>query len=150
MTSFRNIAIAIVLFAAACSPPAGQAPTAQSSAEPGASAEAPGQAARPDVATQTGKPVESTQAAAAAPGGLSPAALVGRWGDNGDCTKDIVFNADGTFGSYNGGTGRWSLNGDRMTMSGAGGVFEVRVQVIDANTLMIQNPDGSIGTSQRC
>lgn len=76
--------------------------------------------------------------------------LVGRWGDNGDCTKDIVFNADGTFRSFTGGAGAWTLNGDRVTMSGAGGTFEVRVELLDANTLMIANPDGSFGTSQRC
>jgi hypothetical protein len=78
------------------------------------------------------------------------AALIGRWGDNGDCAKDIVFNADGTFASYAGGTGAWSLNGHVMTMSGSGGAFQVRVEAIDANRLLIQNPDGSIGTSQRC
>jgi hypothetical protein len=76
--------------------------------------------------------------------------LLGRWGDNGDCTKDIVFAADGTFRSYTGGGGTWSLTGDRMRMSGAGGTFEVGVEIIDGSTLLIRNPDGSIGTSQRC
>lgn len=131
MTWFRHMLLATVL--AACSPPAAQAPSA-----PEASAQAP---AKPSAATT-----------AVAPEGLQPTAavLVGRWGDNGDCSKDIVFNADGTFASYTGGTGRWSLDGDIMTMSGSGGTFQVRVQAIDANRMMIQNPDGSVGTSQRC
>lgn len=76
--------------------------------------------------------------------------LVGRWGDNGDCTKDIVFNADGTFHSYTGGEGTWTLEGDTMSMTGAGGTSQVRVAIANQNTLLIGNPDGSFGTSQRC
>ncbi len=115
------------------------------------------QACSPASAPQA--PVPATEAEAQTPSkppadfqgaGLAPATLLGRWGDNGDCTKDIVFNEDGSFLSYTGGAGRWSLNGDRMTMSGAGGTFEVRVTLANQNTLIITNPDGSIGTSQRC
>lgn len=76
--------------------------------------------------------------------------LVGRWGDNGDCTKDIVINADGTFRSYTGGSGRWTLNGNLLTMSGNGGTYQVRVATAGNGTLIIGNPDGSFGTSQRC
>lgn len=76
--------------------------------------------------------------------------LVGRWGDNGDCSQDIVFNADGTFRSYTGGSGTWSLDGHIMTMSGEGGVFQLRVSILNGNQLLIRNPDGTIGTSQRC
>lgn len=82
--------------------------------------------------------------------GLSREALIGRWGDNGDCSKDIVFNGDGTFASYTGGGGTWTLSGDRMTMTGAGGTFTVGVELLDVNTLIIRNGDGSMGTSQRC
>lgn len=95
---------------------------------------------------------EATPAAAPAAqsAGLTPAALVGRWGDNGDCSKDIVFGADGTFQSYTGGGGTWTLNGDVVSMTGANGTFEVGVELLDQNTLMIRNGDGSFGTSQRC
>jgi hypothetical protein len=89
-------------------------------------------------------------AAGAASDAPTPAMLVGRWGDNGDCSKDIVFNADGSFASYTGGSGRWTLNGDRMTMTGAAGTFEVRVAIANQNTLIIGNADGSYGLSQRC
>lgn len=100
-------------------------------------------------AAAPGKPMASAPAAEAA-GALTPAMLVGRWGDNGDCAKDIIFAPDGTFRSYTGGSGAWSLNGNVMTMSGSGGVFQVRVDVINGQRLLVTNPDGSIGTSQRC
>lgn len=76
--------------------------------------------------------------------------LVGRWGDNGDCTKDITFAEDGTYRSYTGGAGTWSLTGDVMTMAGPGGAFQVRVSILNGNQLLIGNPDGTIGISQRC
>lgn len=80
----------------------------------------------------------------------APISLVGRWGDNGDCTKDITFNADGSFRSYTGGIGTWRLDGDVVTLSGSGGTFTVRVEVINGSQLTVYNGDGSVGTSQRC
>lgn len=119
----RLIAIAALLFSVACAPaPAEQAAPARGPSD----------------------------AAAAAGDAPTPQMLVGRWGDNGDCSKDITFNADGTFASYTGGTGTWSLDGDIMTMSGSGGAFQVRVSILNGNQLLIGNPDGSIGISQRC
>ena len=76
--------------------------------------------------------------------------LIGRWGDNGDCTKDVVFRPDGTFSSYTGGSGRWVLDGDRLIMSGANGEFIVRVERDENDQLVVTNPDGSVGRSQRC
>jgi hypothetical protein len=76
--------------------------------------------------------------------------LIGRWGDNGDCTKDVVLRADGTFTSYTGGEGRWSLRGDRLVFTGANGEFVMRVERDSDNVLVITNPDGSVGRSQRC
>lgn len=92
-----------------------------------------------------------TDAATPAPEGVpTPETLIGRWGDNGDCTKDIVFSADGNFRSFTGGTGQWSLAGDVLTIAGPDGTFQVRVAIADENTLMIGNADGSFGMSQRC
>lgn len=119
------ITLTVLVCIMACTP--APATTEAPAAEPASSASAP----------QTGE----------AP---APAMLVGRWGDNGDCTKDIVFNADGTYRSYTGGSGNWSLNGDVMTMSGAAGTFQVRVSILNGNQLLIGNPDGTIGISQRC
>lgn len=138
MRSIRTrLLAAAILTLAACSPPAAQQ-----------AAQAP-QAPQAETAQPTGKPT-GDQSAVNVGGAPTPAMLIGRWGDNGDCTKDIVFNADGTFLSYTGGVGQWRLDGDRMTMSGAGGTFVVQVQVINGSQLMITNPDGSVGTSQRC
>jgi hypothetical protein len=104
------------------------------------------QASRAAQADASAKPEGPAQAGEAP----TPAQLIGRWGDNGDCSKDIVFNADGTFRSYTGGSGAWSLNGEIMTMSGAAGTFQVRVSILNGNQLLIGNPDGTIGISQRC
>ena len=81
---------------------------------------------------------------------ITPARLVGRWGDNGDCSKDVVFRGDGSFRSYTGGEGSWRLAGERLTMTGANGSFVLIVRLIGRDRLRIVNPDGSVGTSQRC
>ncbi|HVK79133.1 MAG TPA: hypothetical protein VM915_00840, partial [Verrucomicrobiae bacterium] len=75
--------------------------------------------------------------------------LVGRWGDNGDCNAVSAFNADGTY-EIGGAAGTWTLEGDIITMTGAAGSFQVRAQALNENQLLIGNPDGSIGLSQRC
>ncbi len=76
--------------------------------------------------------------------------IVGHWGDNGDCGKGVIFYADGTFESYTGGGGNWTLNGDRLVLNGPGGTFEMQIRWGDSGQLLITNPDGSVGTSQRC
>jgi hypothetical protein len=76
--------------------------------------------------------------------------LVGRWGDNGDCSKDVTLNADGSFTSYSGGEGQWSLEGTTMRMAGKQSTQALQLELIDQNTIRITNPDGSVGTSQRC
>jgi hypothetical protein len=81
---------------------------------------------------------------------LTPARLVGRWGDNGDCSKDVIFRGDGTFRSYTGGEGSWRLAGERLTMTGESGATVLIVRLIATNRIRIVNPDGSIGISQRC
>jgi len=45
--------------------------------------------------------------------------IVGRWGDP-DCQTVVEFQGNGTF-AINGSEGQWSLDGDALTMSGAGG-----------------------------
>jgi len=81
---------------------------------------------------------------------ITPTSLLGRWGDNGDCSKDVVFRGDGTFRAHDGGEGSWRLAGERLTMTGARGSMVLVVRLIDRNRLRITNPDGSVGTSQRC
>jgi hypothetical protein len=117
-----------ILLLAACGQPAARAPAETAAA-----------------VSDQGKPETSADG-----GAVTAQMLVGRWGDNGDCTKDIVFGADGAFQSYTGGRGTWSLDGDIVSMTGPNGTFQVRVAIVNQNTLMIGNADGSYGMSQRC
>jgi hypothetical protein len=82
---------------------------------------------------------------------LTPAFLVGRWGDNGDCARFVIFRGDGTFRSHAGGEGTWRLVRDRLTMTPRGGRASVlRASVIAQTRIAIVNPDGTSGVSQRC
>ena len=100
--------------------------------------------------TQTATTTAEVAATTPAEGVPTAAFLLGRWGDNGDCTKLITFNDDGTFDSYSGMSGTWTLNGDALTLSGSSGEFGLRVASGGGDTLMIGQPDGSFGVSQRC
>jgi hypothetical protein len=115
-----SVGIAALLIGA-CSPPVAQAPAA------------------PEA-------VSTDQVNAVA---LTEEFLVGAWGDNGDCSAPITFNADGTFQNA-GGVGRWSLEGDIITMQGQGGAFQLRAEALNQNQILIGNPNGAIGLSQRC
>ena len=82
---------------------------------------------------------------------LTPAFLVGRWGDNGDCARFVIFRGDGTFRSHAGGEGSWRLVRDRLTMTSRGGRPAVlRATVLAQTRISIVNPDGTRGVSQRC
>lgn len=94
--------------------------------------------------------VAAPRPAARAQGTITPRQLVGRWGDNGDCSKDVVFRRDGTFRSYTGGEGNWRLSGERLTMTGENGTTVLMVRRIARDRVRIANPDGSVGFSQRC
>ena len=132
----RKCVFAAFLVLTACgAPPGGASPSTE------AAPAAPVSRALAPAPQAGGKPAAPTQ---------QDASLVGRWGDNGDCGKDIVFRGDGTFHSYTGGEGRWSLNGDELTMAGAGGTFGVVVRWTDQNTMQVINPDGTVGISHRC
>jgi hypothetical protein len=109
---------------------------------------------------------DSPAGTAAASGGKDPAGAVpasttgavtldrayisGRWTDDGDCAAAAEFNIDGTFATADGGGGLWNLEGDRLTMSGAGGTNTLRIVPIDQNTMNVVNADGSLGRSTRC
>lgn len=97
-------------------------------------------------------------AAAAAPPAPAPApvlpvtaeALVGRWGDNGDCTHFLILRGDGTFRSWTGGEGRWSFRRGELVMTGANASVTRRVARIDRARIRLSGADGSAGISQRC
>lgn len=95
-----------------------------------------------------------SQDAAKDPAGTAtfdPNLLLGRWGDFGDCTKNVItFAGDGTFLAGNGGVGHWELSGNQLTFSGDQGEIRVTLEAIDANRLTVVQADGSRGQSQRC
>ncbi len=141
----RTLAIAVIALAA-CGPPAAQ--QSQQVEQQTSPSNKPGDAPPPASAPQSsGKPDD---APAQQTNAVTPQFLVGRWGDNGDCTKDIIFNADGTFRSYTGGGGNWRIDGDTLTMTGASGTGTLHMQRLNDNQLLLGNPDGSTGISQRC
>ena len=76
-------------------------------------------------------------------------ALVGRWGDVGNCAQPLQFNADGTF-EYTGRAGRWTLENNHLTLSGAGGVSLAEIKWIDRDHMQLTRPDRTSGRSQRC
>jgi hypothetical protein len=128
-------AITALLVLAACGQPTAQ----QASAEGVSPADA---ADKPDAATPGGPPRHGTPP--------TREQLVGLWGDNGNCSAPVMFIADGSYAMPDGSTGRWTIDGERVTMSGAGGVFTLQVTLLNDHQLLIGNPDGSIGLSQRC
>ena len=136
----RALVFAAILGLAGCSPAAPQQqPQPQTQTQGSSGAPQPASSSKP-----------AAEAAITATPVLDRAFLIGRWGDNGDCTKDITLNADGSFTAYTGGEGQWSLSGSTMRMAGKQSTLDVEVERIDQNTVRITNPDGSVGTSQRC
>jgi len=76
--------------------------------------------------------------------------LIGRWTDSGDCTRYVAFRGDGSFRTNDGGEGSWRLLRGRLTISGGGPGRILTVRRLDATTLEVVNPDGSVGLSRRC
>lgn len=109
-------------------------------------------ACSPPAATTAEAPATTVEAAATAPTEGAPTRefILGRWGENGDCAKDLTINADGTFTSYSGMSGQWTLEGDGLTLSGESSSFALRVAAGPNDTLMIGQPDGGFGSSTRC
>jgi hypothetical protein len=82
---------------------------------------------------------------------LTPAFLVGRWTDTGDCARYVIFRSDGTFRSHAGGEGTWRLVRDRLTLTARGGrPSTLGATALSQSRIAIVNPDGSRGVSERC
>ncbi|HEY5710558.1 MAG TPA: hypothetical protein VIT38_01585 [Allosphingosinicella sp.] len=75
--------------------------------------------------------------------------LIGRWTDDGNCGDAVEFAEDGVFHTPEGAVGSWSLNGDRLTVSGTG-TLTMRIVPVDDDTIDVINPDGGQGRSTRC
>ena len=88
-------------------------------------------------------------AVASSPSGEIRALLVGRWVEGGDCARATEIRDDGTFSSP-AGSGRWTLESEYVTLSGAGPAVEFAVQEIDRSDMTTINPMGHIGRWTRC
>lgn len=85
-----------------------------------------------------------------ATGTFDPSMLVGRWGDNGNCSQVIEFFANGTFRAANGGTGNWRIAGNRLTMSGGSRSITMTLIEVTPRRVRVRDPNGSMGESIRC
>lgn len=103
-----------------------------------------------DAAENTASGGEGARATAASPSGEIRALLIGRWTDSGDCASATEFRADGSFTSPVG-AGRWTLESEYLTLSGAGpDDAEVAIQEIDRREMATISPTGRIGRWTRC
>lgn len=60
--------------------------------------------------------------------------ILGMWSTAPHCTQPTIFMSDGTFTDYTGGTGQWTLRGDRLTMTRGERTYTNVVDQLDANT----------------
>lgn len=98
---------------------------------------------------QSANSAASAGASTGAAPALDRAFMVGRWTDNGDCGNATEFGQNGQFQTSSGMGGLWSLEGDRLTLTGDQ-TLTMQVVVVDRTTVEIVNPDGSRGRSTRC
>ena len=86
-------------------------------------------------------------ATATATAGAAPTRdyVVGRWGEDGDCTLAIDFRADGT---TDGPFGNWTLEGNQLTM--ADNPQAMTVRVVDPDTMSSVGADGRTRRLTRC
>ena len=87
---------------------------------------------------------------ASAPGPIQSGLLVGRWSDDGNCKQDFEFLPDGTFRTFEGVEGGWSLDGETLTLTGPGDALQLTLRTLDADRLVVVNADGTTGQSTRC
>lgn len=92
------------------------------------------------------------QAAAVASYGheVTRAALIGRWTETRDCAQFVEFRADGTFLSYTGGQGRWTLTDSRLAMSGQNGAFVLILRGLADGTMEATDANGAVFLQTRC
>ncbi|HYI49137.1 MAG TPA: hypothetical protein VEX35_11810 [Allosphingosinicella sp.] len=80
---------------------------------------------------------------------LDRAALIGRWGNNGDCARPFGFNADGSGGPPEG--TRWSLTGDRLSVTRPGQAGSTSTLVrTGENSIRATREDGAFIIMTRC
>jgi hypothetical protein len=97
---------------------------------------------RPVLGRNGGAPVR-----AEAP--VTAESLAGSWGENGNCNAAADYSADGNYTSANA-AGRWSLNGDQLTLESDAGSSEFSVLMMNPNTIRFTAPDGAVKYRTRC
>ena len=117
-----------------------EAAEGNTAAAPGNATESSNEAA-PSPATENA----SAPTAAAAGGAPTRDYVVGKWGEDGDCTLAIEFRADGT---TDGPFGNWNLEGNRLTM--ADNPQAMTVTVIDQDSMSSVGADGRTRRLTRC
>lgn len=80
---------------------------------------------------------------------LDEAYVEGRWTDSGDCADSATFRDDGSFVAGNGSRGRWTLQEARLKLISAE-TLTLEIIPVDRDTMLVVNPDGSLGRSMRC
>ena len=80
---------------------------------------------------------------------VTPAFLIGRWTDTGNCANAVDFHADGRVVTTAGAAGRWTLQGNILTFIGNSTVT-ARVRATSRDAITLTHPDGSVGSSTRC
>jgi hypothetical protein len=105
----------------------------------------------PPAPSPANGPVAPEPGPAPAPSGITvdSAYLIGRWRGDADSDCGSSFNNDGSWTERNGGSGTWSLSGDRLTLT-ANTTIVVQVVPVDANTMTLVQPDGSLARALRC
>jgi hypothetical protein len=76
--------------------------------------------------------------------------VVGRWAADSRCLGATVMNANGSFAAPNGNAGRWTLSGDRLTLSGPDSSTNLRLASTTSNSLTVIGEDGTRETLVRC
>jgi hypothetical protein len=94
-------------------------------------------------------------APAAAPAGAGAPVdrtfLVGSWGNGGDCSRTLSFNADGTVtNSSDPEVARWTLEGETLTVTPPNQPPQPGKAVRGGDNLMLTSPDGQAATLTRC
>ena len=80
---------------------------------------------------------------------VTPSFLVGRWTDTGDCTNAVDFFADGTFRTTSNATGRWTLQGNRLSFIGDR-TIRTTIRATSRDAITLTHDDGAVGGSTRC
>ena len=80
---------------------------------------------------------------------VTPAFLLGRWTDDGDCTNTVEFLSDGRFVTSDGAVGRWWVSGGRITFQG-NSTIAAAIRADSVNHIILTHDDGTVGESTRC